>query len=309
MPPSSSKSNNLKVPPRPKTPTDYVPTSIHVTHDADNSFQELMNPAQRFGPVLVHSVPADRFKSLAPPSPLKSDNGGSTASKKSILKKAMSSISLGIGKGKTALATGKQALTRSASGSDRKGKWKAKLEKEPSDESLFSMHRLPKLKIPKTETAVYAALNSACSTNTLDSPIFFKIVEMSPTSDELSKWMDDADQLADVTNEFRNMYSARRRVRKSSFGQQVQEYSKARHGWDDTVGVSHNENEADIAQLKKIHRALQEQKDHATRLIQDHGATSYPGFKEVSRPGVTKPLYWQGKSLHKHATISKNIHE
>jgi hypothetical protein len=177
-----------------------------------------------------------------------------------------------------------ESLTRSSSNSTRRH-WE-----------LHDSKRLPKLKIPDVKVAVEEALNSASSTDTANS-LKFGFDAASPTSKQLKHELFHHHP-DDVIAEFRNMLSARRRVRKGKFGTEVKRYCLARPSWDDTWRSVKYVEPADMELLKRLTDALQEQKDHATRLVQKN-PSHYPGFRPVTRPGCTLKMYWQHKSTYR----------
>ncbi|KAI3337238.1 hypothetical protein HD806DRAFT_476052 [Xylariaceae sp. AK1471] len=313
-------------PPRPKMPVDYIPTPIRTVAPTD-ALEQLMNEEQKLAAtVMVHSVPRERFRSfsqLAPPSPTPSRSGKiSSSSKRSTLKAAArQSFTKGLDLGRATLEKTRPAVEAAVSVSKKavavtannlsqiatktnvnevKGE---SLSRSSSSSTrrhweLHDSKRLPKLKIPDVKTAVEEALNSACSTDTTKSPQFL-FCEASPTSGHLRHevFRDDYHS-EDVIAEFKNMLSARRRVRKSKFGADVKRYRIARPNWDTWRLKGQDVNQEDSELLKRLTDALQEQKDYATRLIQKN-PSRYPGFQYVSQPGCTLKMYWQHKSTYK----------
>ncbi|KAI1172151.1 hypothetical protein F4777DRAFT_562743 [Nemania sp. FL0916] len=167
-----------------------------------------------------------------------------------------------------------------------------------SDKSLFNRPFLPKLQIPDPQIAVEEALNSACSTDTQQSPTF-GILEMSPTSRDLRFEWTREHHSTDVAAEFHNMLSARRRVRKGKFGAELTKYQLARPSWDESYMLrSANDTVQDRRLLKDLTDALQEQKDLATQMVQ-RDSNRYPRLEPVTKPGCTRKLYWQNKSSYR----------
>ncbi|KAI1267310.1 hypothetical protein F5Y18DRAFT_444208 [Xylariaceae sp. FL1019] len=168
-----------------------------------------------------------------------------------------------------------------------------------SPESLYSKHNLPKLKIPNIKTAVEEALNSPCSIETLYSPNC-QILKMSPTTLDLDMRMSEEEQKGrhDMHNEYCNMISARRRVRKTKFGRAVTSHLAARPDWDEFSSANSSYTSQDAKHLYEITCVLQEQKDLATKLVQA-ASNAYPRLRPVLVPGCTQMDYWQHKSWYK----------
>ncbi|KAI0115866.1 hypothetical protein GGR51DRAFT_575660 [Nemania sp. FL0031] len=308
-------------PPRPKTPTDYIPTPVRTVAHTE-TIQHLVNSEQKgLGPVRVHAMSRDRFAGsgqLSPRSPTASGSiGASSKSKKSILDIARRGLSLGRDLGRatidktrpvvrSAIKSSKKATSGAADHLNRAATSESETIKVEvtsfssslSEESLFKKPRLPKLQIPDVSAAVDEALNTACSTDTQKSSSF-GVLGSSPTSRDLKfEWTND-DHSKDVAAEFHNMLSARRRVRKGKFGRLVAKYQRARPTWDDSWSLRiSNDNEEDRKVIGALTEALQEQKDHATRAVQKN-PSQYPGFESVSTPGCTLKLYWQHKSSYR----------
>ncbi|KAI1828168.1 hypothetical protein F4861DRAFT_488995 [Xylaria intraflava] len=242
-------------------------------------------------------------------------------SRRSTLKAVGRTLSLGLDVGKSRLgrtktvigaaaAAGKEATRNTAS--KLKNQFVANAAKTDDDKfndtpsrsstssdakSLFHRRRLPKLKIPDLTIAVEEALNTACSTDTQSSENY-ALLELSPTSRHLKDQM-LSDHPDDVVAEYHNMLSARRRVRKGKFGAEVMRYRQARPTWDDSWTTrSLNDNMEDRELLRILTDAVQEQKDHATRLVQ-RNPDPYPGLQPVSAPGCTLKTYWQHKSSYR----------
>ncbi|KAI0860938.1 hypothetical protein F4860DRAFT_182071 [Xylaria cubensis] len=297
---------DLKPPPRPMTAVDYTPAPISPVTPTD-ALHHLLNSGQGSpASVKVHSLPQERFANfsqtaLSTPTTIKSLSE-SWRSKKSALSAAAKRLSLNVEMSKEIV---KRKLRAAKTALDKKVKKKeeGQLSRSPSSSSkdssatrvLFERPRLPRLQIPKLRVGVEEALNSACSIDTQESPSF-RILEMSPTSRDLkSEWL--SDHPPDVVAEFHNMFSARRRVRKGKFGAVVERYQRARPTWDQRWGLRvENDNHDDRVLLKYLTDALQEEKDYATRLVQQN--PNFPGLDPVSNPGCTLPLYWQGKSSY-----------
>ncbi|KAI0166623.1 hypothetical protein GGR57DRAFT_510236 [Xylariaceae sp. FL1272] len=168
-----------------------------------------------------------------------------------------------------------------------------------SSDSLYYRHNLPKLKIPDTKTAVEEALNSPCSTKTTDSPTW-QILRMSPTTIDLRFRVSAEEQKGrrDMRNEYCNMLSARRRVRKTQFGKTVTSHQQARPAWDEfSLSGPGSYNYEDAKHLYDITCVLQEQKDLATKLVQA-ASNAYPRLRPVNVPGSTRIDYWQHKSWY-----------
>ncbi|KAI1108936.1 hypothetical protein F5Y14DRAFT_434300 [Nemania sp. NC0429] len=320
-------------PPRPRTPVDYVPTPVCVVSPTD-TFEQLLNEEQkRSNSFRVHRMmlPRDQFVSfsqlqLAPDSPRTTASTAkrSWLSGKSVLDSARRKVSSSLDLSKAALektkpvvqsavtrtvTRGKKALFVAAKGLSQAATKTLGLEDDDSasalsrasgsssHKSLYHRRRLPKLQIPELHISVEKALNSACSTETEKSPSF-RILEMSPTSRDLEHERRGHDS-EDIEAEFHNMLSARRRIRKSSFGQEVARYQQARSTWDEPwLYRIQNDNHEDRQLLRQLTDALQEQKDHATRLVQKNPG-AYPGLEHVSDPGCTLKLYWQHKSSYR----------
>ncbi|KAI1203245.1 hypothetical protein F5X97DRAFT_285400 [Nemania serpens] len=311
-------------PPRPKTLVGYVPTPIHTMAPRD-AFNHLLNAEQRRSEsARVHALaPRRRFVSftqLAPETPCTTTSAKpSWISKRPVLDKArrrvLSSLDLSkaaFGKTKpavqSAVIAGRRAVFVATRSLSRVATRALNLEEldtvstfsrvssSSSKKSLFHRRRLPKLQIPDLSIAVDRALNSACSTDTQKSPSF-RILEMTPTSRDLShEWTAHSD---DEAAEFHNMLSARRRIRKSEFGLEVARYQRARSTWDEPWAYRFsNDNHEDRGLLRSLTDALQEQKDHATRLVQKNPG-AYPGLEHTSTPGCTLTLYWQHKSSYR----------
>ncbi|KAI0907069.1 hypothetical protein F4824DRAFT_19595 [Ustulina deusta] len=321
---------------RPNTPRDYIPTPIRTvapTDALDHLLNEKQKSASvRVHPIARERFLT--FSQLAPPTPttpgsvkpsLISRRSALTATRRSLssgldlskaaIKKTRPAVETAVAASKKAAVVAAGRLTRIATNALRasekeKGKKKEKedekeCEKEcplsrsssssSSTKSLFNRRRLPKLQIPEIGIAVENALNSACSTDTQDSPNF-RLLELSPTSRDLKYEMLNDDHPQDVTAEFHNMLSARRRVRKGKFGAVVTRYCEARPGWNDHWGLrSYNDNREDREFLRRLTDALQEQKDYATRLVQ-RNPDLYTRLQPVSSPGCTLKMYWQHKS-------------
>ncbi|KAI0976090.1 hypothetical protein F4678DRAFT_415816 [Xylaria arbuscula] len=323
---SNRAPGDQRPPPRPKTPTDYTPTPAHTVTPAD-AFHHLLNEEQKTSHVRVHPIARERLKrcgQVPPTTPVSATSvQASSKSKRSVLDTARKSLSLSLDRSKlaiektgpvlktavsasknTAVATASRLnkITANAFKSNRKENEKrcelsrsSSLSSSSSTKSLFHRRRLPKLKIPEVGVAVYQALNSPCSTATEDSDKF-QFLELSPTSRHLKYEMQDTDHPKDIAAEFHNMLSARRRVRKGKFGSQVMSYCHARPTWKDHWAArASNDNLEDRALLKKLTDALQEQKDHATRLVQK-GSNLFPKLQPVSSPGCTLKMHWQHKS-------------
>ncbi|KAI0392931.1 hypothetical protein F5Y17DRAFT_434358 [Xylariaceae sp. FL0594] len=333
--PSSRRPHN-ELPPRPKTAVDYVPTHPHATVHPYEAHYRLLNESQKRDNIhAVHTISRDRFRnpnqlsvpSQAPTGRLSLD------SRKSSFKVARDALAKGLKGGKEALTKTKPVVQAAASATKKvvtatannlkpprtsdgakipktnvKGPDGRPMSRTSSNSTLYAKalydaKRLPKLKIPDLHEAVEKALNSACSTDTTASD-GFAYAEMSPTSKDLkleAMCGSGTHRDPDVTAEFRNMLSARRRVRKSKFfGAEVGRYCLARPTWDQPWSFlrSPNDNFDDRATLKALTDALQEQKDHATRLVQRHPGR-YPGMRHVSDPGCTRTMYWQHKSTLK----------
>ncbi|KAI0554899.1 hypothetical protein F4679DRAFT_595414 [Xylaria curta] len=259
-------------PPRSTTAYTPMPSSPLTSTDA---LHHLLN---------VHSLPPTAY---------------SWKSKKSALGAAAKRLSQNIEMGKETVKRKLTAVKTAINKKDKKGKGQLSRSSSSSSKSTIALtqrNKLPRLQIPKLNTAVDEALNSACSTDTQKSPSF-RILEMTPTSRDLqSEWL--GEHPPDVVAEFHNMFSARRRVRKGKFGAVVTRYQRARPTWDDRWGLRMaNDNLDDRVLLKHLTEALQEQKDCATRLVQKN--PNFPGLEAVSTPGCTLPLYWQGKSSYK----------
>ncbi|KAI1185468.1 hypothetical protein F5B17DRAFT_407656 [Nemania serpens] len=313
-------------PPRPKTLVDYIPTSVSEVAAAD-AFSQLLNEKQKMSDsVKVHAImPRARFASyrqLAPESPSTTTSARpSWISKRSVLDIARRTVHSSLQLRKTAIertkpvvqsvvTAGKRAVFVAASRLSEMASNALGLDEDDSasalshpsspssTKSLFHRRRLPKLQIPELSIAVDKALNSACSTDTQKSPSF-RILEMSPTSRDLAyEWTRDYHS-RDEAAEFHNMLSVRRRVRKSKFGLEVARYQRARSTWDEPWRYrTMNDNHEDRELLKRLTDALQEQKDHATRLVQKNPGV-YPGLEHVSAPGCTLKLYWQHKSSYR----------
>lgn len=289
---------DVKPPPRPKTP-DHIPTPFrYVSHP--EAFMSLINDNQRYEPIKVHRMPA-KDRSMT----------------SSIIQATRRSLSMGLQRSKTAFANTGPTMGTAAAASKKaavrvtsrlsevvktkkNNKKKANLSRSSSTsstKSLYHRHRLPRLQIPDSSVAVERALNSACSTDTQKSASY-RILEMSPTSREIWHRFAD-DQPEDVEADLHNMFSARRRVRKSSFGAEVARYREARPTWDGSwCSRVDNDNLEDRLLLRDLTDALQDQKDHATRLVQENSSL-YPGLRPVSAPGSTLRLHWQGKSSYR----------
>ncbi|KAI0526398.1 hypothetical protein F5B22DRAFT_156494 [Xylaria bambusicola] len=304
-----------RVPPRPKTPTDYVPTPIRAKITPSETFSHLVNKKQRSA--RVHALAKERLTSSRPTTPRTPTTVNSiiksARTSRSALSSAGRNIASSLSKAKpvveTAVAASKKAavttanrLTRMATDVPKVAKQKGKEvdvlstpSSSSSQKSLYHRPRLPKLKIPEVDAAVRDALNSACSTDTQNSENF-RILQISPTSRELEyEWQND-DNPPDVAAEFHNMLSARRRVRKGKFGSRVTRYCRERPTWQDSfVARAHLDNHEDRALLKELTDAVQEQKDYAARLVQ-RIPDRFPGLEAVSVPGSTLKLYWQHKS-------------
>jgi len=330
MPSSRPQSRNLQPPPRPSTPVGYVPTPSRAIIPPSDAHEHLLNEDQRNSGIhIVHSLPRERFRN---PNQLRPPFDTPTArfsfeSRKSTLKAARETLSKGLKSGKATLTKTKPVVEAAVSASKKvvaatannlsqarnssnkipktnvKGPNGRPMSRTSSNSTLYARalydaKRLPKLKIPNVDVVVEEALNSACSADTTESD-GFKYSEMSPTSRDL-KLETLCKHSDDVTAEFRNMLSARRRVRKSKFGAEVGRYCLARPTWDEPWNFlrSPNDNLDDRAMLKALTDALQEQKDHATRLVQRH-PDRYPGMRPVLEPGCTKTMYWQHKSTYK----------
>jgi hypothetical protein len=327
---SRSRSRNLQPPPRPVTAVDYVPTPARAIVPHSDVHDHLLNEDQRNAGIhMVHSLPRERFRNPGqlrpqfdkPPAPF------SFESRKSTFKAARDTLSKGLKSSKATLTKTKPVVEAAVSASKKvvaatannlsqvrnntdkipetnvKGPDGRPMSRTSSNSTvyaraLYDAERLPKLQIPDVDVAVKNALNSACSTDTAESD-GFKYSEMSPTSRDL-KLETLRKHSDDVTAEFRNMLTARRRVRKSKFGAEVGRYCLARPTWDEPWNFlrSPNDNFDDRAMLKALTDALQEQKDHATRLVQ-RDPNQYPGMQLVSEPGCTKTMYWQHKSTYK----------
>ncbi|KAI0440885.1 hypothetical protein F4803DRAFT_448050 [Xylaria telfairii] len=298
------RSSSRRPPPRPKTPEDYTPTPVRIVAPGD-ALHHLLNQEQGSpASVRVHPVPLHRFTSfgqLEVPSPTMTTTSliDSWRSRKSALSAVTKRLSLNLELGKNIVKKKLKAVTTKGI---QEEKDKGQLSPSPSSssaEKLFNSRRLPKLQIPDLRIAVKEALNTACSTETQESPNF-PLLELTPTSRELKyQWQDD-DHPADVRAEFHNMFSARRRVRKGKkFGAKVAAYYRARPTWDHRWGLRmSNDNHDDRALLRLLTDTLQEQKDYATRLVQKNPG-SYPGLEAVAAPGCTLSLYWQHKSSHR----------
>ncbi|TRX92478.1 hypothetical protein FHL15_006645 [Xylaria flabelliformis] len=289
-----------KLPTRPKTAVDYTPAPISPVTPTD-ALHHLLNAGQGSpASVKVHSLPQERFASfsqtaLSTPTTIKSLSN-SWRSQKSALSAAVKRLSMNMEMGKDIvkrkLRAAKTALDKKVKKED-KGQLSRSSSSSSKDSSstraLFKRQRLPRLQIPKLRIAVEDALNSACSTDTQESPSF-RILEMSPASRDLkSEWL--SDHPPDVVAEFHNMFSARRRVRKGEFGAVVERYQRARPTWDQRWGLRiENDNHDDRILLKHLTDALQERKDYATRLVQQN--PNYPGLEPVSTPG-----YYVGMSF------------
>ncbi|KAI0477039.1 hypothetical protein F4859DRAFT_71840 [Xylaria cf. heliscus] len=293
-------------PPRPNTPMDYIPTPVRTVAPTD-TLQHLLNE-QQGSPisVIVHPVPRERFTNFdqlpeaGSPTTTTISLKNSWRSKRSSLSAATKRISLSLSLGRDIVKKKIEAVKKTKTIVIEE-KYKGQPSRTPSSsssESLFKRRRLPKLHIPELRLAVEEALHSACSTDTRASPNF-RVLELSPTSRELKYQWERDHHPADVAGEFHNMLSARRRVRKSKFGAEVQRYRAARPTWDDSWGCrGANDNREDRALLARLTEALQEQKDHATRLVQKNPGL-YPGLETVSTPGCTLTLYWQHKSSYR----------
>ncbi|KAI1421401.1 hypothetical protein F5Y12DRAFT_707014 [Xylaria sp. FL1777] len=315
-------------PPRPKTPANYIPTAVGTVAHSD-TINHLLNEEQKSGCVRMHPIPAGRLASSSRPSPATPTTldsvKDSSKSKRSALDIARRSLTSGLDRSratigktgpavKTAVAASKRVaigaagrlnkIATNALKANEKGKGKEKEEMHPlsrsssssSNKSLFYRRRLPKLQIPDVDVAVREALNSACSTDTQDSPNF-RLLEISPTSRDLKYEMLDDDHPPDVMAEYHNMLSARRRVRKCKFGAEVMRYCEARPTWRDHWACrAPNDNMEDRELLKGLTDALQHQKDVATRLVQ-RVPHLFPGLQPVSSPGCTLKMYWQHKSV------------
>ncbi|KAI1121135.1 hypothetical protein F5Y10DRAFT_282744 [Nemania abortiva] len=298
---ASDPSPNGPRPSRPKTPEDYTPTPVRTVAHTD-THAHLMNDRQReSGPLRIHEIPRDRFTSfnqLQPQSPV---TGESTKSKKSLIDSARRKLSAAFGKTKpavqSAVASSKDGLTRVATNTLGLNETDNETDDIGSEESLFHRPTLPKLKIPDVNEAVEQALNSPCSTDTEKSENF-GVLGQSPTSRELkSQWLEG--HPGDISAEFHNMLSARRRVRKGKFGRLVSRFQRARPTWDDHFSFrAPNDNLTDRRTIRELTDALQEQKDHATRLVQNN-PSPYPGLEPVSSPGSTLKMWWQHKSSYR----------
>ncbi|KAI1160996.1 hypothetical protein F5B18DRAFT_630066 [Nemania serpens] len=320
-------SNQGPRPPRPKTPVNYVPTPVRTVAHAD-AFGQLLNHKQKQSESSrVHAMtPRGRFISFGQPPPespcTPTSAKPSWLSKRSVLditrRKVLSSIDLSktaIGKTRpamqSAVTAGKKAVFVTASrlsematnalgleDNDDGASALSRSSSSSSAKSLFHRRRLPKLQIPELSIAVEKALNSACSTDTQKSSSF-RILEMSPTSRDLGYEWTREHHSHDEAAEFHNMFSARRRIRKSKFGLEVARYQRARSTWDEPWNYRiTNDNHEDRDLLRRLTDALQEQKDHATRLVQKNSGV-YSGLEHISTPGCTLKLYWQPKSSYR----------
>ncbi|KAI1306398.1 hypothetical protein F5Y03DRAFT_406087 [Xylaria venustula] len=325
MEPNRASNRGQIPPPRPKAPTGYTPTPTLIVAPAD-AFHHLLNEEQKTSHVRVHPIAREQLQrsgQVPPTTPISvSSVQASSKSKRSVLDTARKGLSLGLDRSKgaiektgpvvktavsaskkTAVATASRLnkITTNAFKSNKKENEKGQvsrsssLSSSSSTKSLFHRRRLPKLKIPEVGVAVHQALNSPCSTATEDSDKF-QFLELSPTSRHLKYEMQDTDHSKDIAAEFHNMLSARRRVRKGKFGSRVMSYCHARPTWKDHWAArTSNDNLEDRALLKELTEALQEQKDHATRLVQK-SPNLFPRLQPVSSPGCTLKTYWQHKS-------------
>ncbi|KAI8628776.1 hypothetical protein F5Y19DRAFT_113508 [Xylariaceae sp. FL1651] len=306
-----------RAPPRPQTPVYYIPTPNRTIAHAD-TFEQLLNERQRSEPIQIQTLCGDRFLSfgqLPPPSPATTVSSKfSSRSTRSALQAARKGLTRSVTLGRAAfektrpaieaaIITSKKAAAVTRNNLDRLGnastsksdKTKtyelSRSSSKSSAESLYHMKALPKLIIPDTKVAVEEALNSTCSTETLQSP-GFQILESSPTSRSLRHKIFE-DHPEDAIDEFRNILTARRRVRKGKFGRKVTKYCEARPMWDNPWGMrGYKHNSRDNLLLKDLIAAVQKQKDYAAEIVQrrpDH----YPGFRIISEPGITRKFNCQ----------------
>ncbi|KAI1809552.1 hypothetical protein GGS20DRAFT_281313 [Poronia punctata] len=328
------KSRHAQPPPRPRTAVDYCPSPVDPIHPID-AHDQLLNSDQRGSGVgMVHLIPRERVERLRSseqvPTPYTPTSMGrlSRASTRSTLQAARDGLVRGLSFGKATLDKTKPAVEAAVSASKKvveatahnisqvrnsrsnknnvKGPDGRPMSRRSSNSTLYAhalrdAKRLPKLKIPDLNTAVEAALDTALSTETVKSDNFHWDY-MSPTSRDLKlETMNkhDDDHSDDVANEYRNMLSARRRVRKSKFGAEVARYRLARPSWDEPCEFlrSRSDNPEDRELIAILTNALQEQKDRATMIVQ-RNPNPYPGFRRVSQPGCTKTMYWQHKSTY-----------
>ncbi|CAJ2509740.1 Uu.00g056400.m01.CDS01 [Anthostomella pinea] len=157
---------------------------------------------------------------------------------------------------------------------------------------VFMRKRLTRLDIPEPMSAAEAALNSACSTETMKSPNW-SVEGQSPTSRDLRHHVTN-DYPYDTLAEFQNMMSARRSVRKSPFGREVTKYIEARPGWDDEKLGNTHISLLDRDNLKLLTAHLQHQKGKAQELARDQ-PEKYP-LRYVNVQGSTKKHWWQARS-------------
>ncbi|KAI1500743.1 hypothetical protein F5X99DRAFT_385345 [Biscogniauxia marginata] len=308
---SHSKTRDREgVPQRPKTPDNYVPTPYHQIAPAPASMLEkLTNEHQKGEAACVHNMSREQLRSsgrLMPPpqspSPTAYSNRSNTSFQslakgvvkglalgKTVFEKTRPAIETAIKKGKEAGQRSKE--TEKAKNAINKKGGLTHSSSTSSRESLYYGRELPRLNIPDARKAAEEALGSACSMETTKSPSW-RIVELSPTSRELRQQVNE-DYSQDIKAEFLNMISARRRARKSKWGRQVARVCWARHGWDD--GLPNPYDASEIAYLKTITAALQEQKDTAQDLAKRNPAR-YPGLRPVRNPGCSNKDYWQHRS-------------
>ncbi|KAI0196422.1 hypothetical protein F4808DRAFT_304531 [Astrocystis sublimbata] len=287
-------------PARPSTARNYNPTPVGHTIGPGESLQQLRNRDQD-APLRVQIPPREQFTSFSQMEELGLATARPEPSPKPSLKSRVSGLAA-----KTKL---KRAITKTmkvmsipkktGEGSKSKGKGKESLSRSSSDETgvpIWKRRKLPPVAIPDLRIEVQKALLTACSTDSRSSS-GWSTLGTSPTSRVLRDYCLDSDLPPDVRSEFHNMYTARRRVRKSEFGKLVQEYRDARSGWDSSFSP-HIDNPQEKTMIRRMTNAHQAQKDHATTVVQQD-STPYPRMHFVEQPGCTLPLYRQEKSAYK----------